>query len=327
MSIALVTGSNGFIGSHLVEYLLSKSFCVRCMVRKTSDLRWIEPLNVEYVYADLSDIEALEKATENMDYIFHLGGKTKSPNREGFFQANKFGTRNLVEAAMKTAPRLKRFIYISSQAAAGPSAGLIPRKESDPPSPVTWYGESKLAGEHVVMEYAHRLPVTIIRPPSVYGPRDTDVLEVFKAVHFHIKPILGFKNSYASFIYILDLIKGLYQAALSDITIGETYYLVSDTVVSWQKMNSVIAEAMQIHAFTVHIPVWFFGLIALTRELHTKLTGIPSILNWQKMNEFKEHFWICENVKAKAHFGFEPEFSLEKGIGLTLDWYQKHGWI
>lgn len=327
MYTALITGSNGFIGSHLAEFLLSRSFHVRCMIRRTSNLRWLKSLNVDYVYADLCDPAALEEAIKDVDFVFHLGGKTKSQNREGFFTANESGTRNLIEAAIKTSPELKRFVYISSQAAAGPSKGLTPRKESDQPSPVTWYGESKLAGERVVLEYAKCIPVTIIRPPSVYGPRDTDVFEVFKAVYCHIKPILGFEKRYASFIYVSDLIQGLYQSAMSDVTIGETYYLVSDAIVSWQKLNSIIADVMDIHAVTLHIPVWFFGFIALVREFYSKLTGVPSILNRQKMNEFKERFWICDSDKAHSHFGFQPVYSLEKGVSITVDWYREHGWF
>jgi len=327
MALALITGSNGFIGSHLAEYLLSRGWQVRCMVRKTSNLQWLESLQVEYAYADLSDIQALRKAVEGVDYIVHLGGKTKCTTRKAFFEANETGTRNLLQAAQEICTSLKRFVYISSQAASGPSEGLRPRKESDEPAPVTWYGESKLAGEKAVLEFENRMPVTLIRPPSVYGPRDTDVFEIFKAVKWHIKPVLGFQDRYASFLYVSDLTRGIYTAAVSDKAVGEIFFLASDSVLTWQQVNHTIASAMRVRAVNVHLPVFVFGIIALLRELHMRITGKPSILNWQKMNEFTQRYWICDAGKAERMLGFRPEYPIKKGVVKTLQWYRDHNWL
>lgn len=327
MTTALVTGSNGFIGSHLVEALLKEGLDVRCMVRKTSRIKYLESLPVNFVYADLTDPVALNRAVEDIDLIFHLGGKTKARNRNEFFEVNEKGTRFLLQAVMKTNPQIKRFVYVSTQAAGGPSRNMNPRKETENPEPVTWYGQSKLGGERAVLEYADQLPVTIIRPPSVYGPRDTDVFEVFRVVQWHIKPILGFQKRYASFIYVTDLIRGLILAAHHAKAIGETFYLVSDPIVSWQEMNERIAELMQRRAITIHIPVWLFATIAIIREIQTFFTRKPSILNLQKMNEFRERFWICDGSKAQRLLDFQPEYQLERGIRETLDWYYHHGWL
>ncbi|MFC1568843.1 NAD-dependent epimerase/dehydratase family protein [bacterium] len=327
MSIVLITGSNGFIGSHFAEFCLSKGFQVRCMVRKTSNLQWLKSLNVEYVYADLSDIAALQEAVDRVEYIIHLGGKTKSTTREGFFEANETGTQNLLQAVHEVNSKLKRFVYVSSQAASGPSHGLIPRKESDDPVPVTWYGESKLAGEKAVLDYAGQFPVTIIRPPSVYGPRDTDVFEVFKAVRWYIKPILGWQKRYASFIYVADLIRGIYLSMISNNAIGETFFLVSDPIVSWQNINDVIAKAMNRKGVPIHLPVFIFACIALIREMISRITGKPSIINWQKMNEFKQRFWICDGQKALTMLKFNAEYTLDRGIRETLTWYLDNGWL
>jgi len=327
MQTALITGSNGFIGSHLAKFLLEKGFKVRCMVRRTSNLKWLRSLTIEYAYADLSDVPALEKAVDGVDYIFHLGGRTKSITREAYFEANEQGTQNLVHAAKEINPKLKRFVYVSSQAAAGPSQGLNPRKESDVPAPVTWYGESKLAGEKVVMDDADCIPVVVIRPPSVYGPRDTDVFEIFKAVKWHIKPALGWQKRYASFIYVDDLVQGIYLAAVSDHSTGKIFFLISDPVVSWQDMNDRIAEAMQIKAVTVHLPIFIFTLLALVRDMLARITGKASILNLQKINELKQPYWICDGSKARNMLGFQPEYPLEKGVQNTLKWYVDHGWL
>ncbi|MBN2104770.1 NAD-dependent epimerase/dehydratase family protein [bacterium] len=327
MQTALITGSNGFIGSHLAEFLLTRGYHVRCMVRKTSNLQWLESLNVNYVYADLSDIHALKKVVDGVDFVFHLGGKTKSMTREGYFEANERGTQNILQAVMEINPGLIRFVYVSSQAASGPSPGLVPRKESDLAEPVTWYGESKLAGEKAVMNCADKLPVVVIRPPSVYGPRDTDVFEIFKAVRCHVKPLLGWKKRYASFIYITDLVQGIYMASLSEKSIGETFFIVSDPVVSWEEMNNTIADSMHIRAISIHIPVFLFASVAITRDVFARITGKPSIVNWQKMNEFKQLFWICDGSKALRILGFKPAYPLSKGVPVTLKWYTDHEWL
>jgi dihydroflavonol-4-reductase len=324
---ALITGSNGFIGSHLVERLLQQGVEVRCMVRKTSRLHWLESLPVQYTCADLRDPESLNDAVKDVDFVFHLGGLTKARTRQAYFEANETGTRSLVQAVLKMNPSLKRFVYVSSQAAGGPSRGLTPRRESEDPCPVTWYGQSKLGGEQAVLESADRIPVTVIRSPSVYGPRDTDVFEVFRAVRWHIKPILGFQKRYASFIYVKDLVSGLDLAARHEKAAGEVFYLVSDPVVSWHEMNDRIAEVMHRRAVTIRIPVCIFGLIALYREFYSRISGKCSILNWQKMNEFRERFWICDGSKAQQLLDFRPEYELNRGIQETWEWYCQQGWL
>jgi dihydroflavonol-4-reductase len=327
MNRALITGSNGFIGSHLVERLLRQGVEVRCMVRKTSRLHWLESLPVKYVWADLRDSESLNEAVKDVDFVYHLGGLTKARTRQEYFEANEKGTRSLVRAVLRTNPSVKRFVYVSSQAAGGPSCGLTPRRESEDPRPVTWYGQSKLGGELAVLESSDRIPVTVIRSPSVYGPRDTDVFEIFRAVTWHIKPVLGFQKRYASFIYVKDLVRGLDLAARHDKAAGEVFYLVSDAVVSWQEMNDRLAEVMNKKAVIIHIPVWIFGLIALYREFYSRISGKCSILNWQKMNEFRERFWVCDGSKARRLLDFRPEYELNRGIQETWEWYCRQGWL
>ncbi|MBN1782065.1 NAD-dependent epimerase/dehydratase family protein [bacterium] len=327
MPVALITGSNGFIGSHLAGYLLEQGFHVRCMVRKTSDLRWLDQLDVELVFADLSDMHSMEKLPPGLDFVFHCGGSVKALNREGFFKCNAQGTSNLIRAVSLSSPGLKRFVYVSSQAAGGPSLGLTPRKESDPPMPVTWYGESKLEGEKSVLEYAGRIPVTIIRPPSVYGPRDTDFFEIFRAVQKGIKPVLGWRTRCVSFIYIQDLVKGIVQSACADQAAGQTFYVVSDPVISWKEMVNEVAAAMQKRAVMVHVPVALFSLVALFYDLRSGITKRPSIISIQKMNEFRQRFWICSDAKARAVFGYTPEVSLKRGVRETLNWYLENQWL
>ena len=170
----LVTGATGFIGSHLVEELLKGGHRVTCLVRKTSNLQWINGLNVRLIYGDCTIKESLLNAVADFDYIFHLAGLTKAANERDFFSANALGTENLVSAVIEKNPDTKRFVYLSSLAAAGPSCDGTPAKEAGEPKPVSAYGRSKLEGERIVMRHKNTIPVTVIRPPAVYGPRDKD---------------------------------------------------------------------------------------------------------------------------------------------------------
>ena len=133
---ALVTGSNGFIGSFLVEELLERNYQVKCLVRKTSDLQWIKDLPVQFAYGDVTNFDSILPAVENIDYIFHLGGIVRARKENDFFLVNSLGTKNLLEACKQHNLNLKRFTYLSSQAAVGPSSDGIPITEEKQPNPI-----------------------------------------------------------------------------------------------------------------------------------------------------------------------------------------------
>jgi nucleoside-diphosphate-sugar epimerase len=152
---ALVTGGTGFIGSHLTEALIRKGVHVRCLLRKTSDLKWLKGLPVEFVSGDCNDKTSLKEAVRGVNWVFHLAGTTKAIKKETYFEVNGFGTENLIQACLENNPRLQKFIYISSQAAAGPSKNGSDKKELDSCEPVSFYGRSKRPGEESVLARAH----------------------------------------------------------------------------------------------------------------------------------------------------------------------------
>ncbi|HLB24926.1 MAG TPA: NAD-dependent epimerase/dehydratase family protein, partial [Nitrospirota bacterium] len=178
---ALVTGGTGFIGSHLVEALLKKGYSVRCLVRDLAKQGWLAGLDVELVTGDCNEPATLEGAVDGVDYVFHVAGITKAARGETYYSVNGEGTKNVALAAAGSAG-LRKLVYVSSQAAAGPSRQGRPRKEDDPPGPVSDYGRSKLMGERYCLELADRVDLAIVRPTSVYGPRDRDIYTFFRMV-------------------------------------------------------------------------------------------------------------------------------------------------
>ena len=326
MRKALVTGGTGFIGSHLVERLLGKDISVRCLVRKANNLGWLQKnRDIEYVFGNVVDYNSLIPAVSKIDTVFHLAGVTKSTAEENFYQVNATGTLNLLKAVVKVNPDLKRFVYISSQAVTGPSS--TPVTESEIPRPITPYGASKLAGEETVLAFRSQIPVTILRPAIVYGPREKDVYTFFRIIQWGIKPVLGWKEHYGSFIYVDDLVDGIILAAENEKAIGQTYFLVSESIVSWSSLNNEIARALGKKAITIHVPVLLADFIAVVTELISKLIGKPSILTRHKIKELKEEAWICDGSKARKELGFHPKVRFSEGIDRCADWYRKQGWL
>ena len=324
---ALVTGSNGFIGSHLVEQLIQRRYEVSCLIRKTSNLRWIRDLPVRFIYGDITDFNSLIPAVKNMDYVFHLGGVVRAKKEQEFYQANYEGTKNLLRACQQKNPDLKKFIFVSSQAAIGPGFDKIPLNESDPPRPISIYGKSKLKAEQAVLDYRPYFPITIIRPPSVYGPRDDDILEIFKYVKLGIKPLLGMKSKYISLIHVTDLIEGIMLAAESEKSTGQIFFLANPQIYSILEFETAIADAMNKKAITIKVPEFLIDLVASMTELMAKITGKIAIMNKDKALEMKQRYWLVDSMKARNELSFLTKISLEEGIRETLLWYQQNRWL
>lgn len=324
---ALVTGANGFVGSHLVEGLLSEGYQITCLIRQTSNLRWLSGLNVQYTYADISDKDSLKGVLKDFNFIFHVAGLTKAKNKEEYFKANYQGTKNLLEVCLKENPQIKMFIYVSSQAAVGPGKDEKPLNETAPCNPITDYGKSKLAGEKIVLEYSSKLPVTIIRPTAVYGPRDTDILGFFKVVSKGLKTHFGKGESYLSLCYIEDLVEGIILAAESPKAIGQIYFIADDQIYSWSEAFRIIAQALDKKTLTLRIPKAFLFAFAFISENICRLLRKPTAINVQKIREITQKYWLCDVSKAKKELGFFPQYKLEEGAKKTVKWYKENGWL
>ncbi len=323
----LVTGSNGFIGSTLVERLLREGHSVRCLVRRSSDLTWLGELPVEYVFADLNDAGELGGMVADVKRIYHLAGVTKARDEAGYLRGNYESTLQLLAACRKSGLSDLRFIYVSSQAAAGPSAAGRALTEEDPPRPISLYGRAKLRAEEAVLEYARQGFATIVRPPSVYGARDRDIYVYFKSVARGLLLLLGDGRMKISLIHVDDLVEGMLLAGESERARGRIYFLSSDQASDWRTIGSIIASAMQKKPLVVHVPVGLLQPVAWASGLGSKITGKPALLNPDKVAEMLQQGWVCSNARARAELGFRPRISLEEGMTATAAWYKEMGWL
>ena len=161
-NIVIVTGANGFVGSHLVDLLLTKNYTVRCITRKSSDLKWLNGKDVEIHDCGLNDKEKLKKVFEGAEYVYHVAGVVKSKTPEGYFKGNVETTRNILDVALDYKNSIKKFLIVSSLTAVGPSTSEKPVDETTECHPITTYGKSKLAEEELAKSYMDRLPITIL---------------------------------------------------------------------------------------------------------------------------------------------------------------------
>lgn len=323
----LVTGGTGFVGSHLVDHLVQKQYTVRCLVRKSSDTRWLAGKNIEFVYGDLFDDEALRNAVSGVEYVYHCAGITKAKTKEEYYRGNATGTRNLLHTVLKTNPSLKRFVHVSSQAAVGPSESMTPITEDREARPLTTYGKSKWEAERACHEVQDRLALTIVRPPVVYGERDKDVFEFFRTYSMGIQPMVGFTDKYVSMIHVADLVRGLVMAGENERALGQTYFITSKEVYNWKQIGEATRKAMNKRALRIRLPEFVVYIVAAFAETAALLSKKPALVNFEKAREMVQDYWTCDHTKAKRELGFEQEISLEEGVMRTVTWYVQQGWL
>ncbi len=321
----LVTGGTGFIGSHLTEALLKRGFQVRCLVRDPGRLRWLGGLPVETVRGDCSDPESLDAATAGVDYIFHAAGLTKAADPKDYYRVNAEGTRNLCQAVTRSGV-LKKLVYISSQAAAGPSEKGRPRVEPDAEAPVSDYGRSKLLGEKYALEYRGSLNIAILRPTSVYGPRDKDIYAFFKMVS------RGFRTSFrqerlVSVCYVHDLVEAAIAAAGADTESGETFFIGEPEPYSWDALGEAMEGALGVKARRVVVPIPLLYAVALMAEGFAALARKPALLNRQKMAEIRQRYWVVDVSRARDRLGFRAVTDFKAGARATAEWYRQNAWL
>ena len=326
----LVTGATGFIGSHLVDELLKLNFQITCLVRKTSNLKWLKGKDVKLIESNLSDSDTYSSELKDIDMIFHVAGVTFAKRKEDFLIGNHHETKILLETVKQHAKQLKRFVFVSSQTVAGPSESLKnPKNELSICNPLTTYGKSKKLAEDEVMKFSNDFPVTVLRASAVYGPRDSAIYAVFKSVKIGIATIVGVrKPKYVNLIHSKDLIDGIIKASLSEKAIGQIYFLASDEIYTWDKLIPIIAEKMsKKYYLTIRFPHFLVLLSAGISELFSKFSKKPSVFNYEKGIDFIQDYWTCSVEKAKADFGFKQNVTIEDGITQTINWYKDNKWL
>ncbi len=322
----LITGANGFIGSRLARAFLASGYQVVAGVRVTADLTLLEGLSLEIRRGDITRPETLPAQVRDVDYIVHNAGLTKARQRDTFFEVNEVGVSNLFEAILAHNPSVRRITHISSLAVAGPSPNGRPITERDEPTPITVYGESKLAGERVALSYTDRLPVAVVRPPAVYGPGDKEILTIFKTIARRLRPQIGDQSRKIQLIHVDDLCRGIVAVTESDNTSGGLYFLAEQRAYEMRELLSHIVTATGYRALPLPLPGFLFRLVAAISEGTCRLIGIAPMLTREKAGELLAS-WEVSTDRIASEVGWHSAIPFPEGARDTVAWYRDNDWL
>lgn len=320
---ALVTGATGFVGSHLAEALSRRGDEITVLARSAGKAAALESLGVRVASGDLHDREALQRAVEEQDVVYHVAGVVAARSEADFMAANRDGTRNLVAAAERAG--ISRFVLVSSMAAAGPSGRGRMLTGDEPPRPVTAYGRSKLGAEEAVI--GTRLQWSILRPPMVYGPRDREVLKLFRLARLGVGPVMGDGTQELTAVHAADLAEALVAAGTSVAAIGRTYYPCHPEVFTGVEMVRAVGRVMGKSPAVVRVPAAIGRGVLLVTGAAARLAGRTTILTADKANEFFQPAWTGDPAPLTRDTGWRATRDLKTGLEETYQWYRTAGWL
>ncbi|MBI3073932.1 MAG: SDR family NAD(P)-dependent oxidoreductase [Deltaproteobacteria bacterium] len=324
----LLTGGSGFLGSHIAEELVAAGHTIRALARKTSRVDDLKRLGAEIALGDAGDVESLKAAVRGVDAVVHNAGLTKARSLDEFEAVNGQGTRNVVEAVRAENPGVSRVLYVSSIAAHGPSPDGHLRDEDEPATPVSYYGRSKLSGEEAIRALAGVVPFSIVRPPIIYGPRDKDVLTMFKAVKRGIILDVGPKGGKVSAVYAPDAARAIGRVLVTPAAANKTYFIGDGNTYGIVEMGRAMAAALGgLKPMRLPIPTWFVAFAARMAALFGAFSKAPKIFTPDKVAEMKQRFWVFSADRLARDVGYRAEHNFTRGAEKTIAWYRDNKWL
>lgn len=322
----LITGASGFVGFHLIEKALAKNLDVYAAVRKSSDIKHLHSHNITYTYPDFIDVAKLTREIEEKqyDFIIHAAGVTKARTQEDYNYVNATYTANLAKAVQNSKSFLKKLVFISSLAALGPlkhSDTFI--TEDTTPAPVTAYGKSKLMAEEQILKF--QLPLVILRPTAVYGPRDKDIFIILRTFTKGLEPYIGRTKQRLSFVYVKDLASATVNALFTEVT--GTYNITDGNCYDRYEMANITKEILSKKTWRLHLPHYLVKTLALVLERTYGMMNKTPALNIEKLNELTAVNWCCDIKKAKNELSFNPAYTLQQGLKESFEWYKENKWL
>ena len=298
-----MTGATGFVGSTLMDLALECGHSVQALTRRDQPAR----KGVEWVRGDLADEAALERLVRGCDVVVHVAGVVNAPDRAGFEAGNISGTRAVVEAARRV--RVPRFVHVSSLAAREP-------RLSD-------YGWSKRTAEDAVR--SSPLDWTVVRPPAVYGPRDTEIFEVFRAAALRIMPMPP--EGRASMIHVDDLARLLLDVVPGGEGVASQVFEPDDgRAGGWRHLDlaRAIGAAMGFRVWPLSMPG---AVLALGGRLDRLVRGPRAKLTPDRASYMCHPNWVSDPARAVPPALWQPKIATPQGLAQTAAWYRAQGWL
>jgi nucleoside-diphosphate-sugar epimerase len=277
------------------------------------------------VEGDLRDAESLKRALEGVEAVAHLGGITTARSEREYMAVNAEGSATLVAAAREAGVR--RFVYVSSLAAGGPSPDGNPVLHGDG-QPISAYGRSKAGGEQAVLAAAgEEMSVAIVRPPAVYGPRDRGFLPLYRIARLGVFPLFGDGNNQVSFIHVYDAAEAITQATLAQGLSGAVYTICDGKPHTWREAVAAFAAAVGRKPLLIPTPPFLYHLAGHAGGLASAIVRKPLPLSPEKVEEMRQRYWVCDNAQIYRDLGWQPQLALDQGMRQTVAWYRENGWL
>lgn len=327
----LITGATGFIGSFIVEEALNRGMNVWAAVRKSSSREYLQDERINFIELNLSSKNDLLRQMSGMsfDYVVHAAGVTKCIDKNDFFRINTDGTKKLVQALQELDMPLKKFVEISSLSVLGPVCEERPYREmtdDDLPQPNTAYGRSKLLAEEF-LDSQKNFPYVVLRPTGVYGPRERDYFMMAKSIKGHTDFAVGYKPQDLTFVFVLDVVQAVFLALEKGVS-GRKYFLSDGKVYDSRTFSDLIrCELGNPWLIRIKAPVWLLRVITWCGDFWGRLSGKVSALNNDKYHIMKQRNWRCDITPAVSELGYRPQYDLERGVKITMQWYRDNGWL
>ncbi|MDP8949049.1 MAG: NAD(P)-dependent oxidoreductase [Actinomycetota bacterium] len=317
----LLTGATGFVGSHVARAFTEAGYEVLCGVRASSDLRWISGLDIERVPLDLRGrFEDLPRAVENVDLVVHAAGITRARRPEDYHSINAEGTKRLADAAVG-AGGVRRFVLISSLAARGPDD---PTKDGRD-HPESAYGRSKLEAEAYLRDFDERIEAVVLRPAAVYGPRDTDLLPLFKLASRGWLPLPSGTNHLQP-VYAEDVARAVLAAAREPVGFGP-FPVAENRRYSWDDIVAGLEKALGRTVRAVRLPAAAFTLAGRAAEWAARPLSAVPVFDERRGRDLAVRTWTCDTSVTEQTLGWRAEVPLFEGLERTARWYRQAGWL
>jgi nucleoside-diphosphate-sugar epimerase len=322
----LVTGSTGFVGRHVADELARAGHSVRCLVRPAADPSDLLRAGYRIARGEVLDQASLAAAVDGVEAVVHVAGLIAA---RSFLEMRRVNVEGVARIAAESArARTRRFVLVSSLAAAGPSRNGRAVRESDPVRPVSRYGLSKLLGERAaVRALAGRVPLTVIRPPAVYGPHDRGIHGFFDAAARGVRLRLGSRPRRVSIVHGEDLARAIGLSLGKDAAAGGTYFVANSESYEIDELIERIASAVGGRTFPVRVPDPLVRTAGAIAEAVARWRGEVPLFSRDKAREFLATGWVCDPSRAAADLGWRPRWSLDEGLAQTAAWYRERGWI
>lgn len=310
----LVTGATGFVGSHLAEALARAGHDVAVTLRATSDPRWLAGLQVERAALDLAAPERAALALEDVEAVVHAGGITRAARNAEFERVNVEGTRALLRAAV--AAGVRRFLLVSSLAARGPDGADGPTSD---------YGRSKLAAERVAAGFAGTLEVTVLRLAAVYGPRDRDLLPLFRLAKRGTL-LLPPRAARLQPVYATDVAELVTGVLERPVGLGP-WPVAESRSYRWQELPAALAAALGRSVRAFHAPPAAFLTAAAVAEGAARLRRLAPTFDLRRARDLAVHAYTCDVLATEEATGWRARVDLAEGMARTASWYREEGWL